>query len=84
MNTVIFYPDTDKELTFDDYKPIRNSLKNYSVQELKKLLDNLQSAYENAFIYHSELLSMAIDQDIRKVNLYLKMAYKKQERQGKQ
>ena len=84
MNTIIFYPDTDKELTFDDYKPIRNSLKNYSVQELEKLLDNLQSAYENTFIYHSELLSMAIHQDIQKVNLYLKMAYKKQERQGKQ
>ena len=79
-HSVILYPDTEKELTFDDYKPIRESLKNHTIDELEGLLDNLQAAYENTFIYHSELLSIAINQDIEKVNVYLKFAYRKQER----
>ena len=80
MNNTLLYPDTEKELFFEDYKPIKTSLIDYSIEELENLLDNLQAALENAYIYHNELLALAIDQDMRKTSNYLKMKYKKQER----
>ena len=82
MNNTRLYHDTENELFFSDYRPLNFSLINYSIDELEKLLDNLQAALENTYIYHNELLAIAIDQDIRKANNYLKMKYKKQERRG--
>ena len=46
---MIIYPDTEKELTFDDYKRIENSMINgLSIPDLESLQDNLQAALENA------------------------------------
>ena len=79
---MIIYPDTEKELFWEDYRPINNiNLKELSIDNLEELQDNLQLALENTYIYHSELLSMAIDMDMKKVDLYLKMKYKKQEKE---
>lgn len=79
---MIIYPNTEKELFWEDYRPINNiNLKELSINSLEELQDNLQLALENTYIYHSELLSMAIDTDMRKVDLYLKMKYKKQEKE---
>lgn len=56
--------DTNKELFFDDYKPIDNLIKGMNTTELLSLLDNLENAIDNAFSYHSELLTMSLYDDI--------------------
>lgn len=56
--------DTNKELFFDDYKPIDNLIKGMNITELLSLLDNLENAIDNAFSYHSELLTMSLYDDI--------------------
>ena len=71
---MIIYPDTEKELSFDDYKPVNSiNLKNLSIDSLKELQENIENALDNAYCYHSELLSIALDMDYRKVNLYIRM-----------
>ena len=80
---MIIYQDTEKELFFEDYKPVSNiRLIDLSIDSLEELKKNLENALENTFLFGSELLGIAIDTDIRKVDLYLKMKYKKQERQN--
>ena len=79
---MILYQDTEKELTLCDYMPLP-SLKSLSIDSLEQLQDNLQSVLENSYIYHSELLTMAIESDMRKTDVYIRMAYKRQERKGK-
>ena len=58
--------DTEKELFFTDYKPIP-TLSTLTNEELTILLDNLVKASDNACIYHSELLELALLEDIEMV-----------------
>ena len=75
--------DTRKELSFDDYKPVNYSLKDYSLEQLEALSGNLEQAVENAYLSGSDLLAMAIDNDLRKVDLYIKMKSRKQDKNKK-
>lgn len=74
--------DTSKELTFDDYKPLNYSLKDYSIAELEMLADNLQAAIENGFMYGNDFLCMALDMDLKKVELNIKMKQRKAKKEG--
>lgn len=74
--------DTEKELTLQDYKPLPGSLLKFTLSELYTLSKNLETASENAWIYHNDLLALAIDMDIKKVDLYIRMKERKQEREG--
>ena len=72
------YPDTEKELFFEtDYKPLP-ALRGISLASLRELLENLENAQENAWLYGAELLEMALDMDIRKVKMYIKMQEKRE------
>lgn len=70
---MIIYPDTEKELFISDYMPISVSLKAETITSLQELLDNLEKAQENAWIYGSDLLLMAITSDIDKVEKTIKL-----------
>ena len=61
--------DTEKELTISDYKPISCLITGKTVQQLIDILENLESALDNASIYHSELLELALSNDIIFLNL---------------
>ena len=52
--------DTEKELFFDDYKPITGIINGLNCTEQIELLDNLVNALDNAYSYHSELLASAL------------------------
>ena len=70
----------NKELTAADYRPLTMSLHNLSVSELQELIDNLEKAQENYWIYGNDLFVGAIGNDIRKAEIYLKFAERKQGR----
>ena len=78
---MIIYNNTEKELTLSDYKPINESLVKYSLNELQSLYDNISTACDNAYINHSDLLAIALEMDLKKIDLYIRM---KQKKQGKQ
>ena len=63
---MIIYSDTQRELYFKDYKPLPD-LSGASLDSLKELLNNLYNACENAFLYGSALLEIAVYDDIEKV-----------------
>lgn len=66
-NSIILYPDTEKELFFEtDYKNIPD-ISNYSLHDIRILLNNLYSAAGNAFCNHSALLENALFDDIKTV-----------------
>ena len=75
---MIIYPNTEKELFWEDYKALP-PLRGLSVAELAELVDNLEKAQENAFLSGNDMLSLALDMDIRKAELYLKMYTRKEE-----
>ena len=78
--------NSEKELSFDDYKPIRNiNPKSLSMDSLTELRDNIENAMENAFLFGNDLLQIALDMDINKVNLYIRMKEKqaRQQQEGK-
>ena len=77
---MIIYPDTDKELAFDDYKKLPG-LHDLQLSDLYSLQSNIENAIDNAYIYHSELLAMLLDTDLRKVNLYIRMREKQRGRE---
>lgn len=77
---MIIYNDTEKELTLSDYKPIKESLVKYSLNELESLYNNVSAACDNAYINHSDLLAIALEMDLKKIDLYIRMKEKKQER----
>ena len=79
---MIIYNDTEKELTLSDYKPIKESLVKYSLNELQSLYDNISAACDNAYINHSDLLAIALEMDLKKIDLYIRMKQKKQEKQA--
>ena len=56
--------DTEKELFLSDYKPIDSVIKILDNTGLIELLDNILQAFDNAILYHSELLSMALYDNI--------------------
>ena len=70
---MIIYQNTEKELTFCDYKPLPVSLRGIDLPGLYELRNNIENAIDNAYSYHSELLSMALQMDINKVNMYIRM-----------
>ena len=74
---MIIYQDTEKEMDFCDYKRLPDNLKTEAIDSLEELKDNLYNALENGYIYHSELLCIALQMDINKVEMYLKFAYRK-------
>lgn len=63
------YNDTEKELFFDDYKPLP-LLYVRSFDELFDLVENLENAIENARLYGSDLLENALYDDIVTVKRY--------------
>lgn len=71
------YPDTEKELSMLDYKPLP-TLRGLSVSELRELSENIESAIENAWIYHSDLFALALDMDSRKIDLYIHFAERRE------
>ena len=74
--------NSKKELTFDDYKPIRNiNLKSLSMDSLTELRDNIENAMENAFLFGNDLLQIALDMDVNKVNMYIRMKEKQTRQQ---
>jgi len=79
---MIIYNNTEKELTLSDYKPIKESLVKYSLNELQSLYDNISTACDNAYINHSDLLAIALEMDLKKIDLYIRMKQKKQEKQA--
>ena len=73
------YPDTEKELFFEtDYVKLPVSLRGISLASLRELLENLENAQENAWLYGAELLQIALDMDIRKVEMYIRIAEKRE------
>lgn len=71
------YPDTEKELSMSDYKPLP-TLRDLSLAELRELSENIEQATENAWIYHSDLLALALDMDSRKIDLYIHFAERRE------
>ena len=80
---MIIYHDSDKELSLHDYRPL-NTIKGLSINDLEELLNNLETAAEKAWIDGNDLFLMAINPDIQKVKMHIKMAKKKQGRRGKE
>ena len=76
------YPDTERELTMSNYKALPIHLIKLTLPELRSLYDNVNGAIENAWINHNELLALALDMDLRKLELYITMKERKQEREG--
>lgn len=56
--------DTENELTISDYKPISCLIIGKTAQQLIDILENLESALDNASIYHSDLLELALSNDV--------------------
>lgn len=75
---MIIYNDTEKELTLSNYKPIKENLVKYSLNELQSLYDNISAACDNAYINHSDLLAIALEMDLKKIDLYIRMKERKQ------
>ena len=62
----MFIPyETETELKYpEDYKPIKDRINCFKLHEIPDIIKNLESAAENAFICHSELLERALCDDI--------------------
>ena len=74
---ITLYPDTNKELYLvPDYKPLPDNIQTMSKEELTGLYDNIAAAYDNAYIYHSELLQSALWEDLLTISEYLEKARK--------
>ena len=56
--------DTKKELTISEYKPISGLITGKTAQQLIDILENLENAIDNASIYHSDLLELALSNDV--------------------
>ena len=81
---MIIYPDIEKELSFDDYKkPELSIIRALSLESLYELQNNMESAIDNAYINHADLLAMAIETDLNTINLYIRMRQKQAEKQAK-
>ena len=76
---MILYKDPEKERSLIDYIPLP-SLRDLSLDELEELSGNINDAIETAFMYHSDLLEGALHGDSCKVEMYIKMRKKQQEK----
>ena len=76
---MILYKDPEKERTLIDYIPLP-SLRDLSLDELQELSENITDTMETAFMYHSDLLEGALHGDSCKVDIYIKMRKKQQEK----
>lgn len=78
--------NSEKELSFDDYIPVKNiNLKSLSMDSLTELRDNIENAMENAFLFGNDLLQIALNMDINRINLYIRIKEKqaRQQQEGK-
>ena len=64
------YQDTNKELFFEQYKPLPD-LERLDVTSIEQLYDNLLADADNAFAYGNDLLSIALYDDIVTVKRHL-------------
>ena len=72
IETDILYPDTEKELCYKtDYKPLPDVHK-LDNDCIVSLYSNIKQAMHNAAIYHSELLEMALHDDIQAIENEMK------------
>jgi len=76
---MILYMNPEKERSLIDYIPLP-SLHGLSLDELKELSENINDTMATAYIYHSDLLEMALYSDSNKVDMYIKMRKKQQEK----
>lgn len=78
------YPDTEKELFYEtDYKPLP-PLANMTSADIAALLTNLHQAMENAFIYHADLLCIALKDDTDTIQEYIRKQEQEHGKQAKQ
>ena len=70
------YQNTEKELFLENRQPLP-SLSGRSLPDLYELQSNLEAAQENAYLYGSDLLAIALDMDLRKVDTYIRMYERK-------
>ena len=74
------YQDTEKELFYEtDYKPIPENLDKLSCTDLVELYNNVKSAFENACVYNSALLQLALFSDLvdiysERISLFLRFS----------
>lgn len=68
--------NTKKPIQFYNYKPLPAGLFRENMNSLEELKENLFSAYENAVIDDMDLLRLAIDTDIRKLDMIITMKQK--------
>jgi len=78
---MILYQDIEQIENLTDYKPLP-SLKNAKIASLQELLDNLYSVQEQAHFIGDYFLLTAINGDIRKVELYIKLYSKRTGKEG--
>ena len=76
---MILYVDPERERTLCDYIPLP-PLRDLSLNELEELSENINDTMATAYIYHSDLLEGALYGDFNKVNIYIKMRKKQQEK----
>ena len=68
----ILYPNTQKELFYvPDYKPLPEGLESMTKSELTSLYNNVAAAFDNAYIYHAELLESALYNDLLIISGYI-------------
>ena len=67
---MFLYPNTKKELFPEDYKPLPD-LFNLDDNMLSVLKTNLFTAYENAGIYHNDMLETMLFDDIQAVERHI-------------
>lgn len=75
------YNDIEKELTLSDWQVLPD-LKALSYDDIVELWENLYDVLENTYLYHSDLLQIAIYQDIHKVEIHKKMKELKMKKAG--
>ena len=71
------YHDTEKERTLSDRVNLPY-LEPLALPDLYELQQNIEQTLETAWCYHSELLTMALQMDLQKVDLYIRMKEKQQ------
>jgi len=76
---MILYMNPEKERSLIDYIPLP-SLRDLSLDELEELSENIMDTMATAYIYHSDLLEGALYGDSCKVDMYIKMRKKQQEK----
>ena len=74
------YQNTEQERTLTDRLPLP-SLHGLPLPDLCELQKNLEEVLETGWLFGSDLLVMAIDMDLKKVDRYIKMHERKHSKQ---